>query len=222
VSRAVRTPSRFDTDLYNGVIFAGGPDFISEELVAYEFGYRAQINERFWLSASTYYNVYDDLRTVEATTTPTVFPLQVRNGMHGDTYGLELWGSYALADWWRLNGGASFLQKDLELDAGSTDVFGVGFAGNDPDMQATLRSLMDFNARTQFDLAVRYVGELPGPHVNAYVGLDARLGYRLTDHLEVSIAGYNLADDRHVEFINPSLPARDVARSVLISARWRS
>jgi iron complex outermembrane receptor protein len=65
------------------------------------------------------------------------------------------------------------------------------------------------------------VSELPSPEVPAYVALDARLGYRVSDHLELSIAGYNLVDD-HVEFINPSLPALESRRSFFISARWRS
>jgi iron complex outermembrane receptor protein len=110
----------------------------------------------------------------------------------------------------------------LHLDPGSADIFGVNFAGNDPDVQATLRSLMDLGSRTQFDLALRYVGELPSPHVDSYLGLDARIGFRLTDHLELSVAGYNLADDGHVEFVNPALPPREVSRSFFISARWRS
>lgn len=221
VSRAVRTPSRVDRDLINPGLIEGGPDFVSETLIAYELGYRAQPSGRFWYSVSSFFNVYDELRTLEATT-PIVYPLEIRNGMSGQTYGVEAWGSYALADWWRLNGGLSLLQKNLELDAGSADVFGVDFAGNDPEVQATMRSLMDFGARSQFDLAARYVGELPSPRVSAYFSVDARLGYRLTDHLELSVAAYNLLDDEHVEFINPSLPARENPRSFFISARWRS
>lgn len=220
VSRAVRTPSRFDRDLINPGILDGGPDFVSETLTAYELGYRAQPSDRFWYSVSTYYNLYDDLRTVEATNA-FVFPLQIRNGMSGETYGVEAWGSYALTDWWRINAGLSMLNKNLEIDPGSDDVFGTNFAGNDPDLQASVRSLMDLGERAQLDLTARYVDELPDPRVPAYVAVDARIGYRLTDRLELSLSGTNLFDD-HVEFINPSLPARESARSFFLSARWRS
>ena len=219
VSRAVRTPSRFDRDLSVPGQLAGGPDFVSETLTAYELGYRAQPTERFWFSASAYFNEYDDLRTLEASG-PGVFPLVIRNGMHGQTYGFETWGAYALADWWRLNAGLSLLHKDLKLDAGSADMLGVDFAGNDPSAQATLRSLMDIGARTEFDVTVRAVGELPNPKVSSYVAIDMRVGFRMTDHLEVAVSGSNLFDD-HVEFINPNLPANEVTRSVFISARWR-
>jgi iron complex outermembrane recepter protein len=222
VSRAVRTPSRFDTELINPGVLNGGPDFVSEEVVAYELGYRAQISDRLWFSVSTYYNVYDDLRTLEATTL-AVFPLEIRNGMSGDAYGVEAWGSYSVADWWRLNAGLNWQDKDLEIDPGSADVFGVQFAGNDPNLQLSLRSLMDFGERVQFDVTSRYVSELPSPQVDAYVAVDARIGLRVTDNFEISIAGYNLLDDDgRTEFINPSLPPIEVSRSLFISARWRS
>src|SRR5262249_16615468 len=114
VSRAVRTPSRFDRDLINPGVLAGGPDFDSEDLVAYEVGYRTQPTISSSLSISVFYNVYDDLRTVEAST-PAIFPLVVRNNMKGETFGIEAWGSYALAEWWRINAGLSTLHKDLRL-----------------------------------------------------------------------------------------------------------
>ncbi|MDZ4690282.1 TonB-dependent receptor plug domain-containing protein [Terricaulis sp.] len=222
VSRAVRTPSRFDTELQNTGVLNGGPTFGSEDLLAYELGYRAQANERLWFSLSTYFNVYDDLRTLEATSLG-VFPLEVRNGMSGETYGVEAWGSYAIADWWRLNAGLNWQDKDLQIDPGSADVFGVDFAGNDPNLQLSLRSLMDIGDRIQLDLSGRYVSELPSPQVDAYVAVDARIGLRITDHFELSIAGYNLLDgDGRSEFINPSLPPIEIERSLFISARWRS
>jgi iron complex outermembrane receptor protein len=221
ISRAVRAPSRFDRDLISPGVLAGGPDFVSETVIAYELGYRAQSSEQFWFSVSTYYNVYDDLRTLEATSSAT-YPLEIRNGMSGDTYGVEAWGSYSVASWWRLNAGLNWQQKDLELDSGSADVPGVAFAGNDPELQLSLRSLMDFGERTEFDLTARYVSELPSPRVDEYVALDARLGFRLTDNIDLSVAGYNLLDDGRSEFINPSLPPIEVSRSVFVSARWRS
>jgi iron complex outermembrane receptor protein len=220
VSRAVRTPSRFDRDLYNGAILQGGPAFASETLIAYEAGYKTQASERFWFSLSAFYNDYDDLRTLEATS-PAVYPLEVRNGMEGETYGLEGWGSLTLTDWWRLNAGFATLHKELRLKAGSADVFGVGFAGNDPDYSLSLRSLVDLSARARFDLSARYVDELPAPYVPSYTNIDIRLSYRLTDHLELALLGYNLIDDGRLEFINPSLPPRQNARSFFFSARWR-
>jgi len=48
VSRAVRMPSRIDRQLFAPstppFLLAGGPDFVSETVLAYELGYRAQVH----------------------------------------------------------------------------------------------------------------------------------------------------------------------------------
>jgi iron complex outermembrane receptor protein len=220
ISRAVRRPARFDRDLFNPGVFAGGPDFDSENLIAYELGYRGQPTAASSFSISAFYNVYDDLRTVEAST-PAVFPLVVRNSMEGETFGIALWGNYALTDWWRVSAGFNTLHKDLRLEPGSRDIFGVQFAGNDPAYQASLRSTMDLPHNVQFDAILRAIDDLPSPRVPGYVEADVRIGWRATEALELSVTGANLLHSRHTEFINPSVTAQEIPRSVTAGARWR-
>jgi iron complex outermembrane receptor protein len=220
ISRAVRTPARFDRDLYAPRTLAGGPDFDSEQLLAYEIGYRGQPSEALSFSLSAFYNVYDDLRTVEASSA-LVFPLVVRNGMEGETYGIELWGNVAAASWWRLSAGLTTLRKDLRLKPGSTDIFGVGFAGNDPSYQASIRSSMDLPYDIEFDVDMRAVDDLPDPRVPGYVEADARLAWHATPAVEFWVQGANLLHARHPEFENPAVPATEIPRSVTAGARWR-
>ena len=219
ISRAVRTPSRFDTDLYNTGVFAGGPDFKSETLTAYEGGYRAQLSPDLIVSLATYYSVYKDLRTVEASTA-RIFPLVVKNGMEGSTYGFEFWTNYMPTSWWSLGGGLSTLHKDLRIKPGSRDIFGANFAGNDPDFQWSLRSTMNVYPKIELDMTLRGVSELPSPKIPAYVEAGLRLGWHATDQLEFSIAGYNLLHDQHLEFYNPSVPRTEIPRSVYVNAVW--
>jgi iron complex outermembrane receptor protein len=220
ISRAARTPSRFDSDLFVTGSFGGGRDFVSENLTAYELGYRAQPSKVMSFSISAFYNVYDHLRTVEAST-PVIFPLVVLNNMKGETYGLELWGNYAFASWWRLSAGLSTLHKDLRLEQGSRDIFGVQFAGNDPSYQASLRSSMDVADNVELDVYLRAVDDLPSPRVPGYIEADVRLGWRISNSVELAVVGSNLLHARHTEFVNPSLPVEEVPRSVTASARWR-
>ena len=166
-----------------------------------------------------FYNVYDHLRTVEASTA-VIFPLVVRNGMKGETFGIELWGSYALSGWWRIDAGLSTLHKDLRLVSGSRDLFGVRFAGNDPSYQAMLRSSMDLPGNLQFDLDLRGVDDLPSPRVPGYLEANARLAWRIMPSVEIAIVGANLLHARHTEFVNPSIPAQEVPRSVSGTMRW--
>jgi iron complex outermembrane receptor protein len=220
ISRAVRTPSRADTELINPGIIAGGPNFDSEYLTAYELGFRGRPAERLSFSVSTYLNVYDDLRTLEGTT-PAAYPLVIENKMHGQTYGVEAWGIYALSANWRLSAGMSWMQKELKLDAGSRDPLGVGFAGNDPMVQGSLRSSLNLTPDIDFDVTLRGVDELPSPAVPAYAELDARFGWRLTERLEFSITGANLLHEQHLEFASNGIAPISVPRSVFARTRWR-
>jgi iron complex outermembrane recepter protein len=219
VARAVRTPSRFDSDLINPGILAGGPEFESEELLAYEAGYRALVSPTLSLSVSAFYNSYDRLRTVEAST-PAVFPLVVRNNMEGDTQGAEAWASLAVRDWWHLSAGFSALRKNLRLAPGNRDVFGVSFAGNDPRYQSQLRSSMDLPRRFAMDAWLRNVGGLKSPKVHSYLEADVRIAWQATDKLELSLDGQNLLHERHLEFVNPSIAPTEIPRSLTLAARW--
>ncbi len=217
-ARAVRTPSRFDTELFATTTFAGGAGFVSEDLLAFELGYRGQPLSDLSVSVSAYFNIYDDLRTVEATT-PTVFPLMVKNGMDGNTYGAEAWATYAATDWWRLKAGANVLRKELHLKPGSRDFFGVAFAGNDPSFQFQAQSDMDLGQDVNFNVSLRSIDALASPRVGAYSEADAKISWRVVDNLQLSLAGMNLLHERHVEFINGSLPPLAIPRSVYLSAR---
>lgn len=219
VSRAVRTPSRFDRDLFSPGTLEGGPDFQSEDLLAYEIGYRGQPLPDLSLSVSTYFNVYDNLRTVEASG-PLIFPLIIENGMRGHTYGVEAWATYALTDWWHLNASADGLRKELSLAPGSRDIFGVAFAGNDPAYQFQLRSDMDLAHGVSLELGLRGVDSLASPAVPGYAEANARLSWTIRDGLELSLVGMNLLHARHQEFASTSLPPLEIPRSGYLSARW--
>lgn len=216
-ARAVRTPSRFDTELFATGTFAGGAGFVSEDLLAFELGYRGQPLTDVSVSVSAYFNIYDDLRTVEATT-PTIFPVMVKNGMEGNTYGAETWATYAAADWWRLKAGANVLRKELHLKPGSRDIFGVRFAGNDPSFQFQAQSDMDLGTDVNFNVSLRSIDALASPRVPAYTEADAKIVWRVVDNLQLSLAGMNLLHERHQEFINGSLPPLAIPRSVYLGA----
>src|SRR5213594_3345929 len=174
ISRAVRTPSRLDRDFFvpsTGATFAGGPDFTSEKLIAYEIGYRGQPFSRATLSVTAFFHDYDDLRSIEPVT-GAAFPAVFANKMEGNTWGAELWGSYQVLDWWRLSAGYNWLQEKLRFKEGSRDTFGVAAAGNDPTNQVSARSAMNLPYNLEFDATLRMVGSLPSPNVPSYVTVD--------------------------------------------------
>jgi iron complex outermembrane recepter protein len=217
VSRAVRTPSRIDEEL----TFIGFPGFIapftfkSEELIAYELGLRFQPTANSTLSATLYRHDYDELRTSSLSPpSPGSFPVFVGNGLEGEIYGVELWGDVAINGDWRLSAGVTLLDQEFHTDPLSSDVNG---SGDDPGYQFFLRSQANLSDAFTLDLSVRAIDE-PHPLVPAYVELEARMGWRLNERVEIALAGHNLLDESHPESfdIAPLLQAR---RSVQVSAR---
>ena len=218
-SRAVRTPSRIDRELQGFGFLAPSPDFASEQLTAYEIGYRSQPTANLSFSISGFYNVYDKLRTAELT--GGALPGGLYNSLGGHTYGVEAWAKYAAASWWRLSAGVATLEKDLEVDPGHIDLSHMQEAGQDPSYHATLRSEMNLGDRIEFDAALRSVGRIRPSNVPAYVEADARIGLRVTDQLQVSLNGYNLLHDSHVEVIDTATsPVTPIPRAVYLSLRW--
>jgi iron complex outermembrane receptor protein len=217
-SRAIRSPTPFDVDAretVGGSLFLrGNPDFLPEKLTAYEVGVRLQPSSRVSLSASAYYDVYDDLRSIEATPT-TLIPLFWGNGIKGHTEGVEAWGNLQATPWWRLSASLDLLTERFQIKPGFFGLTGVSEVGDDPKRQAMLKSSMT-RGRLSWDAELRYVSALPNPSLPSYTELNSRIGWRMTDRLELSVTGFNLLHARHQE-----LPgAAAVPRNLFAELRW--
>ncbi|MBC8094663.1 MAG: TonB-dependent receptor [Akkermansiaceae bacterium] len=220
ISRAVRSPSRIDRDFYVPAAvplpLAGGTNFNSETVVAYEIGYRVQPHDRLSLSIAAFYNDYDNIRSVE-TNGATIM---VENGLRAQSWGMEFSGEFRLREWWRLRGGYTYMHKDVWQKPGSIDVNRGLSEGNDPEHQVVLQSILNLPAGFQFDLAGRYVDALPAPSVPGYFTFDARLAWQATRNLEFSLIGQNLWENRHPEF--GAAPTRqEIPRSLFGKVTWR-
>ncbi|PZN92155.1 MAG: TonB-dependent receptor [Alphaproteobacteria bacterium] len=220
VSRAIRSPTPFDTDVVEKLgtttFLIGNPDFQAERLTAYEAGTRLQIGSAASLSVSLFYNDYDRLRNIEFA--PGGFlPLRWGNGLAAQSYGVEAWGDYAAASWWRLSASVSYFHKDVAFAPGATTILGPAQLGNDPEWRASLRSSMTFGMAT-LDGSLRYVGVLPDPRVPSYVEFDARIGVPLGERLRLSLVGANLLHRYHQEY---PAPANLVPRRVFAEVQWR-
>ncbi|HXI82641.1 MAG TPA: TonB-dependent receptor [Verrucomicrobiae bacterium] len=211
-SRAVRTPSRIDRDFFvpgtPPFLLAGGPGFESERLYAFELGYKTEPITNLTASVATFYNIYDDLRSLESGP-----PFVIANGLEGESYGVELEVTRQILSGWRLNAGYTFFDLQLHTKPGSTDTTQEGQEGDSPRQQAFIKSSMDLPHRVEFDCVLRYVDELPHQQVPQYVALDVHLGWRATKNLELSIVGQNLLDPQHPEFGMPATRT-EVQRSV--------
>ena len=84
-----------------------------------------------------------------------------------------------------------------------------------------LRSLSSFGRRWEADAAMFVRGASDVGRVPAYARLDLRAGYRVSDRLTVSVAGSNLLDARHLEFLSVlNEEITQPKRSVALQTAW--
>lgn len=220
-SRAVRSPTPFDTDVVErvGPLLAlhGNRAFRPERVTAYEIGYRGTPVSMLSLSVSGYYNVYDDLRTIEPAP-GGFFPLTWGNGLRGHTYGVEAWADWQVLDWWRLSPGVRTVTEHLRFAPGASGLLGTAQAGDDPHSEFKLTSSMRLPGRLDLDATLRHVGALPDPALPGYWELSARLGWRATRTLELSLDGSNLLHARHLELPVPY--GEYIDRSIFARIDW--
>jgi iron complex outermembrane receptor protein len=85
--------------------------------------------------------------------------------------------------------------------------------------QVQFRSQLDMGKKLDFDTGVYFVSALSGLDVPGYVRTDARLGWHPARGVEISLAGQNLLNGRHLEFAptyytQPSEPGRAIQLKV--------
>ena len=240
-SRAVRTPSRSDSDIrinLGGVpgtpptllsIF-GNKDLDSEELISFELGYRSEPSRDFSLDVTAFYNRYDRLWNVEGSASFEIAPppphlllsQNFDNLTEANTYGLEAVLAWQPLDRWRLNASYTWLYIDARNDpARNVLTSPSSIEGSDPAHQFALRSQWGLAGSLELDLALYYVDDLPALNVPGYTRLDLRLGWRPRKDLEFSLVGQNLLDDRHLEFSGLDLAGSEIPRSVYGKILWR-
>lgn len=215
VSRAVRTPTRIDRELNFPGLVDAATDFESEEVLAYELGWRGQPTGDTSLSVSLFYNDYEELRALATSDGDGLFVLS--NVLEGDTWGVEAWGEWRPFDWWRLRAGLRTLEKDLTLEPSGLPLATSQHAGIDPEWQAQLRSSVDVAPEVELDVGLRASDDSDNQPIPGFVEMDARLGWRVVDGLTLSFGGSSLLDRQHPE--TGEVPnVREIRRMVYLGA----
>ena len=250
VSRATRTPALTEEGLRlnSAVIPPGTPQnptpfpteisvfgshqFKSEDLLAYEAGYRVQVTSNFSTDIAVFYNHYTHLRTAEPgmpflETSPTpvhvVAPFVAGNKMGGGTYGTELFADWRVFPKWRLLSSYSYLQMDIRKDKTSLDPTADDPGLVSPRHQFYVRSSIDLPKHFEHDFDIRYTDRLPGLNIPSYYSLDTHIGWRPVAGLELSVGSQNILNKRHVEFLPDFINTSptEVRRTFYGGVTWR-
>lgn len=249
ISRAVRTPSRAENDaelaqrvippnaMFSGspltlVAFTGNDDYDSEELLAYELGYRVKPVDRLSIDLATFYNDYDKLRTAEPegqyfAMSPlpphAVIEYTAGNKMDGYSYGFEAAADWKTTEWWRLQPAYTYIET--HLTPYSSSQYDLSTQNDDvvPKHQVSLRSTMNLPRNVELDLWYRFVDELSRLDVPSYSTLDARIAWKPAANLEISLVGQNLLEAHHLEFKQEILDTStvEVERSFYAKVAWQ-
>jgi iron complex outermembrane receptor protein len=232
VSRAVRTPAELERDVFENrsysppylVTVSGNPNLQSEELTAYELGYRITPAERVSFDIATYYNVYDQLITPVqgnpyfAPPGMVVVPLTFENAQHADTYGAEISSEWRPLDDLKLTASYTLLQEHLNP---------ANDYNNDPQNQFQIHSYLDLPHQVQLDAGVFYVDQISpllgasATTIPSYVRLDLGMTWRPAKSLELGVFGQNLAQDKHPEFTSyKTTVVTEIPRSIMGRVTW--
>ena len=244
-ARAIRQPSLADEGLQrelaivplsNGTFavptLLGNTQLQVEQLRDYEVGYRSQITKRLSLDVTAFGSFYQGLRTSEPQApvfalTPgpphLVFPLLFENLADAQNYGAELFATWDVTGRWRISTGYSLLRMSIARDPSSHDSMIEQTAGDSPEHQYQVRSWLNLRKNVDWDSTLMYVSALSDLAIPSYVRLDSRLGWRLGEHVEISIVGQNLLSPRHLEFLDTTALVlhTEIERSVFGKITWR-
>jgi len=240
ISRAVRTPTRNDDglNLLNGAQ-SGSNQYSSEDLIAYEVGYRIKPTRKTTIDASAYFNEYTSLRTFEKV---SAGKYTIANKGSGESYGFEISGKWQVNEDWKLEASYDFIKTTMHINPGSTDNTGTAslqlLEGRTPQNQVKLKSFYNITPKLEFDNIVYYVSGMPlagattnnsntgvltaGPGIPSYVRFDTRLGYIPTKHLDLSVGIQDLFDKTRSEFNAASLNNRtQIGRTYYMKMVWQ-
>ena len=202
----------------------------AEELLAYELGYRAKINDKVNFDITAYYFDYDNLLAsnngafLPPTVPPLVFTQQVfnDNSVEGEVYGVELSGQWQVLRNWRLSGSYTFAEIQLHPFPGApvdSTAFPDGFeAEGEPNHIFNIRSYLNLPHNLEFDTFYYYVSKNTSRAIPEYGRLDIRLGWQPMKNVDLSFVAQNLLDPSHPELSELLEVSSETQRSYYLKA----
>ncbi len=201
ISRAVKIPTPRGQDAILNLFSFGGnnliqeqkaPDLDSEILWAYELGYKYKKDNSFSYDVAIFIHDYNNLLTSFSGAAFTkngvnITPTQNVNHLSRTVYGAEISGDWEVQDNWRLAGNYSYTHLNVRRHL------------KEPEHRVAMRSYLDLPHNFQFDASYYFVSRYFSKDIPYYHRLDVRLGYKVSDQLELSFVGQNLTNESHQE-----------------------
>lgn len=239
-SKAARFPTRSELDIQRivtsiplptgapiFVVVEGSPDLGTEEMTAFEAGYRQQLSPQLFFDLAAFDFHYEHLLVLHPgslgvdSSFGLTLPLAIENGAEGRAYGFEGNLIWQPSERFRVDLGVSTLRMEVEVDRPEDLI--TESPGSNPELQAFTR--LSFNDRSwHAELAFRWVDEMSALEIPSATSLDASVGIELPKNLRLQLSGRNLTDKTHEEYRGNSLVLthqNSVTRNLLGLLEWR-
>ncbi len=247
-ARAVRTPAMVEhggkvlISMYptpDGrmapLYMTGNEGFKSEELYAYEAGYRWQATDRLFFDATVFYNDYDRIQSLTHTIGPTGYQADFTNSTTGESSGFELAVDWKVTN--ELSFALAYSYFDIDLHSGRDEMLSDSIKGDTrsdstPSHQLSLRGSYYLLPNLQLNMWGRYVDSIRNYYfsqnggqyldVDGGVIMDANLIWTPRQGLELMLAAQNILDSRRLNFVSEyATPPTEIERSVFGKITWK-
>ncbi len=246
ISRSVRTPARGErgTQINTPFNFDNGkPVFSSinaevgrnsEELIAYELGYRFRSGSTFSSDLALFYNDYDNLRSIQPGAPIDMGayiaqPMAFSNNMTSESYGAELSLNWQVLKKWRLN--SHYAYQNIELHIKNAVNLSEHEEFHGFNHKFSLQSSLQVTRSLDWDLWLKYsktdnlnhhLNNLLSNEINDLLTLDSRVAWRPHEGVEIAVIGQNLLSSKQLEYFSDFIASvsGQMERSVYAKVTW--
>ena len=217
--------------------FVPSPGFSTESVNDFEAGYRGQITKAFSVDLSLFYDQYSNIRSADlGNTVFSPYPVPhlattaiTTNGTEAVGKGAESSIAWQVLAGWKLEGSYTYNIVNPWLSSSDPPGTVYGSLQLPAHNKWRLQSYVNISKAWKLDTFLYWAGATDpinnlGPKilVPAYTRLDVRLGYRAGRHWQLSLAGQNLVEARHLEAVAQLLSIQSyVNRSVYLKSTWQ-
>ena len=204
----------------------------------FEAGYRVQISKVFSADLTGFYDQYSNIRSF-VSSNPVFVPAAIpylslteftSNGATDTGKGAEGAIAWQAMKQWKVEGSYTYNLIDPGLSSSAPP--GTVYAGGKVPSHNKwrLQSYINLSKSWKVDTFLYWTSAadtvttagLPNVFVPSYTRLDVRLGYKASRHWQLSLAGQNLLQARHLEGLTELLTAYSyVNRSVYVKSTWQ-
>ena len=202
--------------------FIYSPDFTPEIVKDFEAGYRQQVSKTFSIDVAAFYDRYSHLRSA----LPENPVFEMFPGLHLDASeettnwteaigkGGEVAVAWEISPSWKLEGSYTYNIVDPWISESAPPGTFYGSLKLPSHNKWRLQSYINLSKSWKLDTFLYWTspGDTnnnygPPVYVPAYTRLDIRLGYKVNRRWQLSLAGQNLLEPRHLEAIPELLSA---------------